>query len=59
MIVTADFECKDSISEDAIDLIHKILQVDPLKRLNIPEIFAHPWMTSIPRSIVMFNEEEK
>ena len=59
MIVTADFECKETISEDAIDLIKKILQTDPSKRLNIPEIFAHPWMLKVPKSMAMFNDEEK
>ena len=58
-IVTADYETKNSVSDLANDLINKILQPDPTKRLNIPEIFSHPWMSSIPKSIIMFNEEEK
>ena len=59
MIVTADYEIKDSVGALPNDLIRKILQPDPDKRLTISEILAHPWMTSIPRSIEMFTEEEK
>ncbi|KAL6009902.1 SNF1-related protein kinase catalytic subunit alpha kin10 [Asimina triloba] len=32
-----------SLSDAAMDLIHKILVVDPIKRLTIPEIRQHPW----------------
>ncbi|KAI9441332.1 hypothetical protein H4582DRAFT_1931867 [Lactarius indigo] len=28
------------------DLIHKILQKDPIKRITIPQILAHSWFTS-------------
>ena len=59
MIVTADYETKKSIGEEANDLIAKILQPNPKKRLSIPEIFSHPWMKDVPQSIVMFTEEEK
>lgn len=58
-IVTANYEIKESISVLANDLIKKILQPNPKKRLTIPEIFAHPWMQDIPISIQMFTDEEK
>ena len=31
---------------DIRDLIHKILQKDPIKRITIPQILAHSWFTS-------------
>ncbi len=32
------------LSPECVDLLDKILHVDPLKRIKIPEIQAHPWM---------------
>jgi len=49
----------DVVSKEANDLIKKILQPNPKKRLSIPEIFAHSWMSDIPISIQMFTDEEK
>lgn len=37
------------LSESAQDLISRILVVDPMKRISIPEICRHPWfMTCLP-----------
>jgi len=50
MIKKCDFEFTapywDDISDNAKDLITKILVADPKKRLNADEILAHPWITS-------------
>ena len=35
----------DIISEDAKDLIKKLLVADPKKRLSAEEILKHPWVT--------------
>ena len=35
----------DNISEDAKDLIKKLLVADPVKRLSAEEILKHPWIT--------------
>lgn len=43
MIVKAKYTLKPDISETARDLLKKILEPDPRKRLSIPEIFLHPW----------------
>ena len=43
-----------SISEDAKDIIRKILVTDPSKRPNIDEILAHKWINnegSVPRTL--------
>jgi len=33
------------ISQSAKDLIQKLLQVDPLKRISFPAMFKHAWFT--------------
>ena len=33
-----------SLTGDAIDLIHNLLQADPARRLTIAQVRAHPWM---------------
>lgn len=38
------YEIPASVSPYARDLITRMLQVDPRKRITIPEIKAHPWM---------------
>jgi hypothetical protein len=37
---------------DIRDLIHKILQKDPIKRITIPQILAHSWFTSPSSSAI-------
>jgi serine/threonine protein kinase len=32
------------ISDEANDLINRILEVDPKKRINIEQILEHPWL---------------
>ena len=32
------------ISDDAKDLISRMLQVKPEDRISIPEVFKHPWL---------------
>jgi len=36
----------DNISEDAKDLIRKLLVLDPERRLSANEILQHPWLNS-------------
>ena len=33
-----------NISEDALDLIKKLLKVDPNERISSSEILQHPWL---------------
>jgi len=35
----------DNVSDEAKDLIHRILVKDPKERLKADEILQHPWMT--------------
>lgn len=41
--IAFDVLSQGHVSEDAKDLIRKILVVDPLKRYNTDLILAHPW----------------
>ncbi|XP_044728383.1 ovarian-specific serine/threonine-protein kinase Lok [Chrysoperla carnea] len=42
-IYTFPYSCFKNVSNTAIDLIKKILVVDPTKRLTVEEILKHPW----------------
>ena len=43
---------KPKVSKNAVDLINKILNIDPQKRIKIKDIKKHPWMkTSLEGSI--------
>jgi serine/threonine protein kinase len=45
----AAYEIPSSVSPYARDLISRMLQVDPRRRISIPDIKSHPWMrTSVP-----------
>lgn len=37
----------DTLSDNAKDLVKKMLVVDPLKRITITEIQQHPWLASV------------
>ncbi|CAH0022320.1 unnamed protein product [Clonostachys rhizophaga] len=43
-IKNLDMEVPSSVSAEATDLIHKILVLDPRKRLSLEEIQQHPWI---------------
>jgi len=38
-----------SLSENAIDLLQKMLHKDPLKRIDMIGVFEHPWMIKYER----------
>jgi len=45
LINKGDFAFPHPVSEEAEDLIHKMLTKDPKLRISLPEILNHPWMT--------------
>ncbi len=47
LIIKGKYQIKDDISEEARDLIKKILETDPKKRYSIPQILAHPWFKNM------------
>ena len=44
-ILAADYQLPEFVSEDAADLIDRILTTDPKKRISIEEIRDHPWFS--------------
>ena len=42
-ILNAEYNLPDFLSEDAKDMIAKIFNTDPNKRINIDQIRKHPW----------------
>ncbi|KAH6910015.1 CAMK/CAMKL/MARK protein kinase [Coprinopsis sp. MPI-PUGE-AT-0042] len=45
-VVKGEFEDPGWLSLESRDLIKSVLEKDPMKRLTIPQIFAHPWFTA-------------
>lgn len=43
-ICKVDFDFTSTISKDARDLINKLLQKDPKKRLSLVQVVKHPWI---------------
>lgn len=45
----------DFLSEDASDLIQKMLTIDPKQRITVPEVLNHPWIRNKTRSFGRIN----
>ena len=52
-IISGVFELPNYLSENAKDLLKKILEIDPKKRINFEEIKAHPWFNIIDKNYLM------
>ena len=52
-ILSGKFEHPSHLSENAKDLLDKIIEVDPKKRLNFEEIKSHPWFNIINKNELM------
>ena len=44
LIKDGRYTMKDSISQDARNLIKEILNIDPGRRISLRKILEHPWM---------------
>ncbi|TKA61213.1 hypothetical protein B0A49_08530 [Cryomyces minteri] len=44
-IRTDELEVEDETNEDFYDLIHQLLEKDPLKRITMDRLREHPWVT--------------
>ena len=57
-IANAEFEFPQEewslVSDNAKDLISGLLTVDPVKRLTIADVLAHPWLVSQESDLNMF-----
>ncbi|OAV93380.1 CAMK/CAMKL/MARK protein kinase [Puccinia triticina 1-1 BBBD Race 1] len=48
MIMVGNFEIPNFLSNEAVNLIQSILQLDPKARPSIEKILSHPWFTTPP-----------
>jgi len=58
-VKSGKFEMPENLSEDLQDLISKMLQVDPSKRLCIKEIKKHEWFKKMKKEMNENKEEHK
>ena len=56
MIIKAKYTLKDDISASARDLLSKLLEKDPTKRLTIPQILVHDWLKDVNEQIQLFTQ---
>ena len=52
-ILSGKFELPSYLSNNAKDILTKILEVDPKKRIKFEEIKAHPWFNLIDKNILV------
>ena len=52
-ILSGQYLTPDYLSEDAKDILKKILEIDPKKRINFEGIKAHPWFSLIDKRYLM------
>jgi serine/threonine protein kinase len=61
MILDSTIEFKDTVSEEARDLMVRMLQKNPNKRLTAIETLEHPWFEdaeALGNHINIFDEQE-
>eukprot|EP00826_Nyctotherus_ovalis_P037571 TRINITY_DN3435_c0_g1_i9.p1 TRINITY_DN3435_c0_g1~~TRINITY_DN3435_c0_g1_i9.p1 ORF type:complete len:551 (+),score=144.98 TRINITY_DN3435_c0_g1_i9:87-1739(+) len=58
LIIKGKYTLKDDITEEARDLLRRMLERNPYKRITIPEILAHKWMQG-NNIAFLFTEEER
>lgn len=56
MILDSQIEFKDTASEEARDLMVKMLQKNPNRRLTADECLDHPWFDGVDGHIDIFDE---
>jgi serine/threonine protein kinase len=58
MIMDQQIEFKDTVSEDARDLMLRMLQKNPNKRLTSEEVLDHQWFDDVDTTLDIFDEQE-
>ena len=60
LILKGKFTLKEDVSEEARDLLTKLLEPEPKERFTIGQILCHPWYGSYEdKYFELFNENEK
>lgn len=50
-ITTAEYETPPWLSQEASDILHRMICADPKERTSLEALWEHPWMSSIGRTI--------
>ncbi len=58
MIVKGKYTLKQGISEEARDLLRRMLECDPAKRATIGNIYRHAWMKGAEAEVTIFTDSE-
>lgn len=58
LILDSDIEYKDTCSEEARDMMKRMLQKNPNKRLTAEEVLSHMWFDDVDEHIDIFDEQE-
>jgi len=59
LMLEQTIEFKTTVSSSCIDLMKKVLTLDPKQRLKPLQILKHPWMQDIPQFVDIFDESER
>lgn len=59
LILRGIYTLKDDISQEARDMLRGLLEINPHKRLTIPEILNHAWLKDYDSSLQLFNDQER
>ncbi|KAL9099295.1 MAG: hypothetical protein Q9163_005182 [Psora crenata] len=52
-----DLDAKGEVDEDFKDLLHRLLEKNPAKRIEMPELRKHPWVTKRGKDPLLSAEE--
>jgi len=50
---TLDHPALKNVSFEALDLVKKLLRLDPMKRLSASGVLEHPWLKRVPGIICL------
>lgn len=58
-IIRGEYVLGNSVTESARDLLRRMLETNPKKRISIPQILYHRWFADYSPSVGLFTSEEK
>lgn len=58
MILNGRYLLKEDISKEAVDFLRGLLEINPQKRLNVRQIYQHPWFQDLDMDIELFTPDE-